>query len=203
MASGGLCQVVGDVAKIQSLKSLLHTRTKKELQEALEKSAEELVSNMREGILRQEFGLAANTELTIRLKGGSIPLVASGQLVKNITKSKLSEKDSKAIGDVLKRFGDTQLSAGGVEDMTDAYFIGVKRTAPMVRANTIRLGTYRAISLFNVAKKMVTKHTVVLPKSGIKKTVPKKDFVTPAYRQHRKRHFELMGESVVKALRIF
>jgi hypothetical protein len=90
-----------------------------------------------------------------------------------------------------------------VGDMADAYFVGVKRTAPMVRADTVRLGTYKAISLFNVAKKMVKAHTVTLPRSGIKKKVPKRDFVTPAYKQHRKRHFELMEESVAKALKIF
>lgn len=201
--SSGLCQVVGDISKLQMLKSLVHTRTKKELEEALEKSATELVSRMRKGILHQEFGLAANTSLTIELKGGSIPLVASGQLVANITKSKLSGADSKALGDVLKRFGDKALSGDGVGDMADAYFVGVKRTAPMVRADTVRLGTYRAISLFNVAKKMVKAHTVKLPRSGIKKRVPKRDFVTPAYKQHRKRHFELMEESVAKALKIF
>jgi len=201
--AGGLCNVVGDVAKLQSIKTLLVSRSRKELKEALEKSAAELVSLMKRGIVRQEFGLAPNTELTIELKGGNIPLVASSQLVLNITASKLSETDSRNLGEVLKRFGDKALSGSGVDDMMDAYFVGVKRTAPMVQAATKRLGSYRAISLFNVAKKMVTSHTVTLPGNGIKKKVPKRDFVTPAYRQHRKRHYELMEESIAKTLRIF
>jgi len=197
------CGITGDIAKVLSFKSLIISRSKKELEEALEKSAAELVSLMRRGIVRQEFGLAPNTSLTIELKGGSIPLVASSQLVQNITSSKLNEADSRNLGEILKRFGDKALSGSDVGDMLDAYFVGVKRTAPMVQADTNRLGTYRAISLFNVAKKMVKSHTVILPGNGIKKKVPKRDFVTPAYRQHRKRHYELMQESVAKALRIF
>ena len=205
MAGSGFAQIVGDVARFQTFSKMLVTRTRKELQKALETSAAELVSRMRNGIVRQEFGLAPNTALTQELKGGSIPLVdpSSAQLVANITQSKLSEADSKAFGDVLKRFGDKALSSEGAGDTMDAWFVGVKRTAPMVQGDTKRLGTYRAISLFNVAKKMVTKHTVTLPKSGIKKNVPKRDFVSPAVKQHRKRHYELMEESVSKILRIF
>jgi len=201
--AGGLCNIVGDAARFSAMSKMLVSRSKKELQQALETSAAELVDRMKRGILRQEFGLAPNTTLTQELKGGSIPLVASTQLVMNITQSKLSGTDSKAFGDVLKRFGDKALSGEGVGDTTDAWFVGVKRTAPMVQADTIRLGTYSAISLFNVAKKMVKAHTVTLPRSGIKKKVPKRDFVSPAVRAHRKRHYELMEESVSKILRIF
>ncbi|MBT8348266.1 MAG: hypothetical protein HKP62_02320, partial [Sulfurovum sp.] len=101
MPVGGFARVVGDVARFNYMATHLITRTKEDLSKALEKSARELEGTMKRGIVHREFGLTSNTDLTQILKGGNIPLVASSQLVQNITASKLNADQSKKVSDAL------------------------------------------------------------------------------------------------------
>jgi len=201
---GNFTQLIGDVAKVRMLSKIITNRTVSELKTALEKSALEAEAIMKRGIARQEFGLAPNTALTQELKGGNIPLVASSQLVQNITTSELGREASEAFGQIMKRLGDKTFGKMGSGDVVEAYFVGVKRTAPQYSSGTsqMRLGKYRSISLYNIARLMVKGYTAVLPRIGVKKKVPKRDFVTPTKKAHAKRHRELMEDSVGKVIRL-
>lgn len=179
--------MIGNVARIANLTGFIDPILNDHLRNNLEKSAEELASVMKKGIVRREFGLAPNTPLTQELKGGNIPLVASSQLVQGINASKISPGQAKLLKGRSNRF--------------EAYFVGVQRFSRTRGGDSNRLGVYKPISLFNVARKMVMAHTVVLPNNGVRKKVPKRDFVTPAYKKHKPKHEEYMRGGVSMGLR--
>lgn len=180
--------LLGNVSRIGNLVGFIDPILNEHLKKNLAKSAEELASIMKKGIIRREFGLASNAELTMMFKrGANIPLVASSQLVQGINAQKIGEGKARLLKGKTNRF--------------EAYFVGVKRYSRTRSSDSNRIGKYVPVSLFNVAKKMVKAHTVVLPRSGVKKKVPKRDFVTPAYKKHKAKHEEYMRGGVSLALR--
>jgi hypothetical protein len=183
--AGGLVSLTGQVAALQSFATVAKNATINELEDSLKRSALELEAKIKEGIAANRLGLAPNTDLTQRLKGGNIPLIDTGQMWQNITTSDLITK------------------AEGVDaDEFRAYFVGVKRTAPMHRPRTTELGTPKTESLYNIARKQVRGYTVTLPRTGVKKKVPARDFRKKPYQDHKKRHKELMKSAVHQALTV-
>lgn len=182
MVGQGLVRLTGQWGSLMALGEVVKNTTIPELEKSLERSALELLAKMKEGIASRSLGLAPNTELTQRLKGGNIPLIDSSQMWQNITMSKLIDK----------------APSGGDEEYR-AYFVGVNRKAPMHRATGSELGSPKPISLYNIARKQVKGYTVVLPRTGIQKKVPARDFRKKPYKEHKKRHKELMQSGVSSA----
>ena len=185
MVGRGLVSLTGQVAALQSFATVAKNATIDELEDALKRSALELEAKIKEGIASNRLGLAPNTALTQELKNGNIPLIDTGQMWQNITTSDLITK------------------AEGVEaDEFRAYFVGVKRSAPMHQPKTTKLGTPAPVSLYNIARKQVRGYTAVLPRSGLRKKVPARDFREKPYKEHKKRHMELMKSAVHEAITV-
>ncbi len=82
-----------------------------------------------------------------------------------------------------------------------AYFVGVWRASSPMSVGSHHLGSSQPKSVVNIAKLMVSGYTTVLPNSGVKKHVPKRDFVTPCYKQHLEWHKNYMVGAVTKSFK--
>lgn len=154
----------------------------------IEESAAKLVSLMQTMIVDKKCGLAENTELTQKIKGGNIPLVDSSQLVKGITWQRLEAGEAKLPKDMTNTFS--------------ACFVGVQRQAG-VRGPAHQIGTYKSVNLYNVARAQVTGYTVVLPNNGVKKVVPKRDFRKKPYEKFKDEFAEDMKTGASQAFHKF
>lgn len=148
----------------------------------LQKSAAELESLMKRMIVRNQCGLASNGDLTQELKGGATPLVDRGHLVRAISTAKQT----------------SNVTYRGTTGKVTSCFVGILRTAG-IKMPSSHLGKYVPISLYTLAKNQVRGYTVTLPRTGVKKVVPKRDFRDAPLQAHRERHKQLMGNAVAHA----
>ena len=158
--------------------ALLHQQCEKQI----EKSAAELESLMKRMIQGDECGLAKNGDLTLSLKGGSTPLVDNGHLLNGISSKKIEDK----------------VSAGGSDRTVTSYFVGIQRNAGLKMPSS-HLGKYVPVALYTIARNQVLGYTVTLPKNGIKKKVPKRDFRKPVKDAFKDKFKEDMADAAVTA----
>jgi len=180
-------RLTGNVARAAGMAGFMDKVVIENCDNNLERSAAELASKMKSMIVRKQCGLASNTELTQKVKGGNIPLVDSSQLVNGITWAKVGKGQAKLTKNRTNNF--------------EAYFVGVNRNAP-IKAPSSHIGEYQPVSLYNIAKNQVRGYTVKLPRNGIKKVVPARDFRTAPYDAHKERHRELMANAVASGIKV-
>jgi len=156
----------------------------------LKKAASDLADKMKEMLVRNQSGLAPNGELTIQLKGSTVPLVDSSQLANSITYKMLDEG-----------YADLGASKAGVAKTNRfrAAFVGVMRSGPMKSGGSL-LGMQTAVELYTVAKNMVRGYTVKLPSNGVKKKVPSRDFRKEPLSQYKDEYLEMMKGGVSSGL---
>jgi len=183
MTNSGI-SFIGNFARVYSLAPALEVAIHAKSEKNIEKSAAELESLMKKMILEGRCGLAQNGSLTLLLKGGSTPLKDNGHLVRGISSEKV----------------DASVVKGGTTHTVTAYFVGIKRTAGL-KMSSSHLGTYVPVSLYTLARNQVRGYTVTLPRTGIKKKVPKRDFRGPVRDAYKEQFKENMTDAVAKAVK--
>lgn len=173
--------------QMMAIAGFVDTVVVKHLEDKIEKSAKELEALMKQKILTNDCGLVGNTSFTQSLKGGSTPLVNSGQLVAGIASKEMP-------------VGSVEIK-GGLTNRTRSFFVGIARDIGGKSPSKGHLGKWTAVSLYTVAKNQVRGYTVTLPgKAKIKKVVPKRDFRKEPLAAHKERHKELMKEGAAHAM---
>lgn len=184
-ALGGV-RISSNAMQAATMSGFIDKNVRENCDKALEKNAAELADNMKKMIITRQCRLAANTAFTQEMKGGNIPLVDSSSLVQGITWKRLDK-------------GEADLGGGKTNNFA-ACFVGVLRNAK-VSGGASQIGGYTPTYLVNLAARMVTGYTVTMPRTGVTKLVPARDFREKPYRENLEKFQEEMGNGVAFSLK--
>jgi hypothetical protein len=146
-------------------------------EDKLEEAAKKLEKQMKDSILGNKCELAPNGDFTTELKGSSVPLVDTKQMVNGIRYKMYGRGEFNLPKEKTNRFR--------------AAFVGILRDSGITYPSS-HIGVWRPVSLFLLAKNQVRGYTVTLPGNKVQKKVPARDFRKAVRDSFKEEYMELM-----------
>jgi hypothetical protein len=181
LGSIGTMRLSSNFVQLAALTQFIDKVVEEQCENELEKAASELADKMKAMLLRNECGLARNTDFTQGLKGSSVPLIDSGQLANAIT---------------YKLYDGGQMDVPGAKTNNfKAAFVGIMRNGPLKSGGSL-IGSQTPVALYTVAKNQVKGYSVKMPNNNAVKKVVARDFRKVPYDEFKEEFLERMKDGV-------